>query len=85
MSIAGTPFLAGSGSCLLDILLGFPEFTGMPLEDAVTMACLVPARHIGLKNELAEGQPANFILLEQDGKASKPTVSDIIFDGESVM
>ena len=30
----------------------------MPLEDAVTMACLVPARHIGLKNELAEGQPA---------------------------
>ena len=31
------------------------------------------------------GQTANFILLEQDGKASKPTVSDIIFDGESVM
>ena len=85
VSIAGTPFLAGSGSCLLDILLGFSEFTGMPLEDAVTMACLVPARHIGLKNELAEGQPANFILLEQDGKALKPTVSDIIFDGESVM
>lgn len=85
VSIAGTPFLAGSGSCLLDILLGFPEFTGMPLEDAVTMACSAPARHIGLKNELAEGQPANFILLEQDGKASKPTVSDIIFDGESVM
>ncbi|MEK9553474.1 MAG: amidohydrolase family protein, partial [Alphaproteobacteria bacterium] len=85
VSIAGTPFLAGSGSCLLDILLGFHEFTGMPLEDAVTMACSAPARHIGLKNELAEGQPANFILLEQDGKASKPTVRDIIFDGESVM
>jgi N-acetylglucosamine-6-phosphate deacetylase len=85
VSIAGTPFLAGSGSCLLDILLGFPEFTSMPLEDAVTMACSTPARHIGLENELAEGQPANFILLEQDGKASKPTVRDIIFDGESVM
>jgi len=85
VSIAGTPFLAGSGSCLLDILLGFPEFTSMPLEDAVTMACSTPARHIGLENELAEGQPANFILLEQDGKASKPAVRDIIFDGESVM
>ena len=57
----------------------------MPLEDAVTMASLAPARHIGLKNELAEGQPANFILLEQDGKTSKPVVSDIIFNGESMM
>ena len=85
VSIAGTPFLAGSGSCLLDILLGFSDFTGMPLEDAVTMACLVPARHIGLKNELAKGQPANFILLQEDGKTSKPTISDIIFDGKSVM
>ena len=85
VSIVGTPFLAGSGSCLLDILLGFPEFTSMPLEDAVTMACSTPARQIGLENELAEGQPANFILLEQDVKASKPTVRDIIFDGESVM
>ena len=83
-SIAGTPFLAGSGAVCW-IFCWDSRFTGMPLEDAVTMACSAPARHIGLKNELAEGQPANFILLEQDGKASKPVVSDIIFDGESVM
>ena len=78
VSIAGTPFLAGSGSCLLDILLGFPEFTGMPFEDAVTRACSAPARHIGLKNELAEGQPANFILLQQDGKASQPSMTSFL-------
>lgn len=85
VSIADTPLLAGSGSCLLEILLGFPEFTGMPLENAVTMACKTPARQIGLQNELAEAHPANFILLEEDEKVSKPTVRDIIFDGESVM
>lgn len=85
VSVADTPFLAGSGSCLLDIVLGFRDFTGMPIADAVVMSCLNPARLLGMDNHLAVGQPADFILLEPDRTTSKRVVRDIIFNGESVM
>lgn len=85
VSIADSPFLAGSGSCLLDIVLGFSDFTGLPIEDAVVMSCLNPARLLGIDNNLAVGQPADFILLDPDRTASKRVVRDIVFNGESVM
>jgi len=85
VSIADSPFLAGSGSCLLDIILGFSDFTGLPMQDAVVMACLNPAHLLGIDNNLAVGQPADFILLDHDQATSKRSVRDIIFNGESVM
>ncbi len=84
VSIVDTSYLAGSGSCLLDIIAGFNNLTGMSLRDAVIMACSNPAKLIGLKNDLVVGAQANFILLNYDYTSKEVSVNDIIFKGKSV-
>lgn len=85
ISIADTPYLAGSGACLLDVVVNFSKFTKMPLQDAVVMACNNPAKLLGLKNDLAVGAPANFILLNHNNTSHQTSVRDIIFQGRSVL
>ncbi|MEP3279805.1 MAG: amidohydrolase family protein [Stappiaceae bacterium] len=85
ISIADTPYLAGSGSSLMDIVRGFPCFTGFPLADAVIMASYNPAKLLGRTVGLAKGAPADFILFDQDEATESVTVRDIIFGGVSVL
>jgi len=83
VSVAGTPYLAGSGACLLDIVCGYEAFTGLPFADAARMACHNPARILGRSADLSPGAAADFILFDRgpDGEAAR--VRDIVFGGRS--
>ncbi len=85
ISIVDTPYLAGSGTSLLNIVCGFSEFTDLPFKNAVAMSCINPARLLGVDNSLKVGSPAHFILLNADKNCSKLSVADIIFQGRSVL
>ncbi|MGR3660637.1 MAG: N-acetylglucosamine-6-phosphate deacetylase [Paracoccaceae bacterium] len=84
VSIAGTPYLAGSGASLLDIVCGFPERTGLSLKNAVEMACYNPAKYLGLDIGLTIGASADFILFDYDGSSVNVTPREIVFQGVSV-
>jgi N-acetylglucosamine-6-phosphate deacetylase len=85
VSMAGTPYLAGSGTSLLDIVAGFPRFVGMPFFDGLTMATRNPAAVLGRSSALCVGERADFILFDLDGDVGTAIVRDIIFDGISVL
>ena len=83
--MAGTPYLAGSGTSLLDIVTGFPQFVGMPFFDGLTMATRNPAAVLGRSAALRVGERADFILFDLNDKVDTVSVRDIIFDGISVL
>mgnify|MGYP001174585892 CR=1 FL=1 len=85
VSVADTPYLAGSGSSLLDIVISFSQFTNMPLKHAVLMASINPGKMIGLKNPMRMGAPANFICFDHSKISFKTSVREIIFHGKSVL
>ena len=85
VSIAGTPYLAGSGKSLLDVVVGFSKFVGLPISHAITMATHNPAKFLRRSSILAPGEPADFILLDLDDENGSARVQDIIFDGISVL
>jgi N-acetylglucosamine-6-phosphate deacetylase len=85
VSMAGTPYLAGSGSSLLDIVAGFPRFVGMPFTDGLTMATRNPAAVLGRSAALCVGERADFILFDLNDDVGIASVRDIIFDGASVL
>ncbi len=85
VSIAGTPYLAGSGASLLDILGSFTGFVGLPFADAVTMATHNPAKLLNRSSNLMPGDRADFILFDLDAETGQACASDIVFGGESVM
>lgn len=85
VSVAGTPYLAGSGSCLLNVVENFTQFVGLPFLDGLTMATRNPARMLGLPVGLLPGERANFILFDPDQRTGRVCVRDIIFDGVSVL
>ena len=85
VSVADTPYLAGSGTCLLSIVENFAAFVGLPFHDGLNMATRNPARLLGLSITLAPGEPADFILFDSDNQTGKAKVRDIIFDGVSVL
>ncbi len=85
VSIAGTPYLAGSGASLLDILGNFTGYVGLPFVDAVTMATRNPAKLLNRSSELMPGDRADFILFDLDTETGRACASDIVFGGESVM
>lgn len=84
VSIAGTPYLAGSGASLMDIVCGFPEHTGLNLRKAVEMACYNPAKYLGLDIGLTVGASADFILFDFDGSSVNVIPREIVFQGVSV-
>jgi N-acetylglucosamine-6-phosphate deacetylase len=64
VSLVGTPYLAGS-ALRMDAAIGNTvRFTGLPLEEVVTMASSSPAEYIGIK-------PAGQIQAEWDASACK--------------
>lgn len=84
VSIADTPYLAGSGKSLLDIVRKFVGFTGLRFADAVRMATVNPSRILGLAPALEEGGAANFILFTST-EEEEAKVQEIVFDGLSVL
>lgn len=85
VSIAGTAYLAGSGSCLLDIICRYQSFTGFPTAEALTMATTNPARMIGRNAALAPGAPATFLLLDTTDADTAVRPVEILHNGASVL
>ena len=48
VSLAGTPFLAGSSLTLDQAIANTVRFTGFSLENAISMASVNPARYVGM-------------------------------------
>ena len=44
VSLPGTPYLAGSALTMPDAIANTVRFTGLPITEAVAMACAVPSR-----------------------------------------
>ena len=85
VSMAGTPYLAGSGATLLDILGRFTHYTGLPFSDGVTMATANPARMLNRSVGLNPGDRADFILFDLDQETGTAKAREIVFGGESVL
>jgi len=72
VSLAGTPYLAGSSLSLCQALANVVAFAGISLGEAVSMATANPARLLGLEGKrggLAVGQAADLLLFRlDDGK-----------------
>lgn len=85
VSIAGTAYLAGSGSCLLDIVCRYQAFTGFPTAEALTMAVSNPARVIGKTPALVPGAPATFLLLDASRAEAPARPVEILHNGASML
>ncbi|MFL2802055.1 MAG: N-acetylglucosamine-6-phosphate deacetylase [Paracoccaceae bacterium] len=85
VSVVNTPYLAGSGSSLLDIFCGFSDFTNLPIKYAALMSCQNPAKLIEIDNNLSIGSSADFILLKKMKNKKRLIVKDIIYKGKSVL
>jgi N-acetylglucosamine-6-phosphate deacetylase len=51
VSLAGTPFLAGSSLTLDQAVANTVRFTGLPLETVIPMASTIPAQYLGLTTD----------------------------------
>ena len=85
VSMAGTPYLAGCGMSLMDILGQFTRFTSLPFADGLTMATANPARVLNRSVDLNPGDRADFILFDLDQNTGNAMAREIIFGGERVM
>lgn len=85
ISIAGTPYLAGSGANLLSIVTGFTQLIGLPFLEGLRMATQNPAAILGRSVNLQPGERADFILFNLDNNTGAVSVRDIVFGGVSVM
>lgn len=85
IAMADTPYLAGSGVSLLNIVCRFTQFTRLPFVDALKMATVNPAKLLGRSVDLVPDGQANFILFDVDDDAGTAEVRDIIFSGKSVL
>lgn len=84
ISIAGTPYLAGSGMCLSAILGRVPEMTGLSLAAALNMATVQPAALIGRACAVAPDMPADFILFDWSPERPQLALKEIILAGERI-
>jgi N-acetylglucosamine-6-phosphate deacetylase len=66
--LADRSALAGSASCMIDLVRTMVRDVDLPLHEAITMATANPARAIGLKTKgrLAVGADADFVVLSPD-------------------
>jgi N-acetylglucosamine-6-phosphate deacetylase len=87
VSLAGTPYLAGSSLMLCQALANVVAFAGVSLREAVEMATLNPVRLLGLEGRrggLAVGQPADLLLFRLDEAARRIEVVAVVARGEVV-
>ena len=87
VSLAGTPYLAGSILYLCQGLANAMAFAGVSLEDVVDMATANPVRLLGLagtRGALAVGQPADLVLLQLDQAARRADVVATVAAGQVV-
>ena len=82
ISIAGTPYLAGSGHALIDFLGRVPGVTGLTLGDVLHLATVVPAMLIGRDVTLRAGGRADFILFDWSREDAQILLSDCFVAGE---
>lgn len=84
VSVAGTPYLAGSGLSLLDIVCSFSRFVGLPFVDGLRMATQNPAKILGRSTSLLPGERADLILFDVNESSGLASVRDIVFNGVRV-
>ena len=87
VSLAGTPYLAGSSLRLCDAIANAVAFAGISLADAVDLATLRPARLLGIdaeRGQLADGQAGDLILFRHDARAGRLTLVATVAAGEVV-
>ena len=80
--LAGTPYLAGAGSHLLNNVYNYSVFTGKPLSQAFRAATLNPIKMYGLDEKLTvlqKNRPADFVV--SDG----PVVVKAFLDGREIV
>ncbi len=87
VSLAGTPYLAGSSLSLYQALGNVVAFAGIPLREAVDLATANPARLLGLagrRGALEVGQPADVLLFGFDEAAGRTSLIATVAAGERV-
>jgi N-acetylglucosamine-6-phosphate deacetylase len=85
ISLTGTPYLAGSALDLASALPRVMAYAGVSLADAVTMACVNPARLLGLdEGVLAEGARGDVVLLDHTEGSDEMRVRQVVVSGETV-
>jgi N-acetylglucosamine-6-phosphate deacetylase len=65
VSLRGTPYLAGSALTMAEAVANTVRFTGLPLDDVLSMASAIPAKYIGIELDgtvIAEWDPDRFAL-----------------------
>jgi N-acetylglucosamine-6-phosphate deacetylase len=85
ISLTGTPYLAGSALDLASALPKVIAHAGVSLGDAVTMACVNPARLLGIEpGVLAEGARGDVVLLDYGQGSESVAVRRVVVAGETV-
>jgi N-acetylglucosamine-6-phosphate deacetylase len=87
VSLAGTPYLAGSALRLCQALPNAMAFAGISLAEAVDLATDNPARLLGIAGErgrLNVGQPADLILFRLDAPTRRIDLEVTVAAGEVV-
>lgn len=82
ISVAGTPYLAGSGHALVEFLGRVPAATGLPLGAVLDLATTAPAALIGRDVALRAGGRADFILFDWSPEAPVMVLRDSVIAGE---
>lgn len=82
ISVAGTPYLAGSGHALVAFLGRVPGATGLSLGAVLDLATTAPAALIGRDVTLRTGGRADFILFDWSPEVPTITLRDSVIAGE---
>lgn len=85
IGLTGTPYLAGSALALVSALPRVVAYAGVSLADAVTMACVNPARLLGLdEGVLVEGGRGDVVMLDRLEGSDSTLVRQVVVAGETV-
>ncbi len=87
VTLAGTPYLAGSALQLAEGVGNVARFAGLSLRQAIDLAAANPARLLGVDAAwgcLEAGRTADLLLFDWDAKASHLTVRALLAEGRPV-
>lgn len=85
ISLTGTPYLAGSALALASALPKVVAYAGVDLHDAVTMACVNPARLLSVdEGVLVEGARGDVVVFDHAAGADDMRVRHVVVAGETV-
>lgn len=82
ISVAGTPYLAGSGHALIEFLGRVPGAAGLTLGEVLDLATTAPAALIGRDVTLHEGGRADFILFDWSPEVPTIRLRESVIAGE---